>query len=69
MAKRLSPDGLGIGLGNAEGMEHVFKLSTSAGKTLTELVIVTAIVGMLAVMAAPAYQGFQTRLQGRTAVA
>lgn len=50
-------------------MEHLFKLSTSDGKTLAELIIVTAIVGMLAAMAAPTYQSFQTRVQGQTAAA
>jgi len=46
-----------------------FTLSTSAGKTLTELTIVLVIVGLLAAMGASAYQNLQTRLQGRTAAA
>jgi type II secretory pathway pseudopilin PulG len=41
----------------------------STGKSLAEVVIVTAIVGIVAALAAPAYQSFHTRLQGRTATA
>jgi type IV fimbrial biogenesis protein FimT len=66
---RLPANRLGISFGNAKRMERLFKVSTSAGTTLTELVIVTAIVGILAAMAVPAYQNFETRLQGRTASA
>ena len=40
-----------------------------AGKSLAELVIVTAILGIVAAMAAPAYQTFHTGLQGKTAAA
>lgn len=39
------------------------------GKSLAEIMIVTAILGIVTVMAAPAYQNFHSRLQGRTAVA
>ena len=45
------------------------RLFASAGKSLAEVVIVTAIVGIIATLAAPAYQHFHTRLQGRTATA
>lgn len=41
----------------------------SAGKSLAEVIIVTAILGIVTAMAAPAYQSFHTRLQGRTATA
>jgi type IV fimbrial biogenesis protein FimT len=50
-------------------MGMVARLSTSTGKSLAELIIVTAVVGIVAAMAAPAYQSFHTRLQGRTATA
>lgn len=50
-------------------MGMVARLSTSTGKSLAELIIVTAIVGIVAAMAAPAYQSFHTRLQGRAATA
>ena len=43
--------------------------SSSAGKSLAELIVVTAILGLVAAMAAPAYQSFHTGLQGRTAAA
>ena len=45
------------------------RLFASAGKSLAEVVIVTAIVGIIATLAAPVYQNFHTRLQGRTATA
>jgi type IV fimbrial biogenesis protein FimT len=41
----------------------------TAGKSLTELVIVAAILGVVAAMAIPAYKNFHIGLQGRTAVA
>ncbi len=41
----------------------------TAGKSLAELVIVVAILGVVAVMASPAYKSFHIRLQGRTAAA
>jgi type IV fimbrial biogenesis protein FimT len=44
-------------------------LFASAGKSLAEVAIVTAIVGIVAALAAPVYQSFHTRLQGRTATA
>lgn len=47
----------------------VVRLFESAGKSVAEIVIVTAIVGIVAALAAPVYQSFQTRLQGRTATA
>jgi type IV fimbrial biogenesis protein FimT len=47
----------------------VIPLFESAGKSVAEIVIVTAIVGIVAALAAPVYQSFQTRLQGRTATA
>jgi type IV fimbrial biogenesis protein FimT len=50
-------------------MERMLPVSTSAGKTLAEVIIVTAILGILAVTAAPAYQSFHSRLQGRAAAA
>jgi type IV fimbrial biogenesis protein FimT len=50
-------------------MGTVARLSTSTGKSLAELIIVTAVVGIVASMAAPAYQSFHARLQGRTATA
>jgi type IV fimbrial biogenesis protein FimT len=39
------------------------------GRSLAELLMVVAILGIVAGMAAPTYQSFQTRLQGRTAAA
>ena len=50
-------------------MDGIARLSTSMGKSLAEIMIVTAILGIVAVLAAPAYQNFHTRLQGRTAIA
>ena len=50
-------------------MDAIDRLSTGAGKTLSEIVAVTAIVGILATIAAPAYQGLHSRLQATTAAA
>ena len=47
----------------------IVRLFASAGKSLAEVVIVTAIVGIVAALATPVYQSFHTRLQGRTATA
>ena len=52
-------DGMGMG-------EH---LSASGGKSLAEILIVTAILGIVAAMAAPAYQRFHARLEVQTAAA
>lgn len=51
------------------GMDLIDRHSTTAGKTLSEIVTVSAILGILAAMAAPSYQGLHMRLQGKTAVA
>ena len=48
-------------------MKAIARLSRSAGKSLAELIIVTALMGIVATMAGPAYQSFHTRLQGRAA--
>lgn len=50
-------------------MRMLAGFTTSTGKSLTELIIVTAVVGIVTAMAAPTYQSFHTRLQGRTAAA
>ena len=39
------------------------------GKSLAEIMIVTVILAIVTAMAAPAYQSFHSRAQGRTAVA
>jgi type IV fimbrial biogenesis protein FimT len=41
----------------------------NGGKSLAELVIVVAILGIVVAIAAPTYQSFHSRLQGRTAAA
>ena len=41
----------------------------NAGKSLAEVVIVAAILGIVAALAAPTYQSFHNGLQGRTAAA
>jgi type IV fimbrial biogenesis protein FimT len=51
------------------GMELIGRLSTTAGKTLSEIAAVTAILGILATIAAPAYQSLHIRVQGKTAAA
>ena len=50
-------------------MNGIAPLSTSTGKSLAEIIIVTAILAILTLMAAPAYQNFHSRLQGRTTIA
>jgi len=50
-------------------MSLIARLATTTGKSLTELMIVTAVLGIVASLAAPAYQSFQTRVQTRTATA
>jgi type IV fimbrial biogenesis protein FimT len=50
-------------------MDAIARLGTSTGKSLAELMIVTAVLGIVASLAAPAYQSFQTRVQTRTATA
>ena len=50
-------------------MGTIDRLSTTAGTTLSEIVTVTAILGILTTMAVPAYQGLHSRLQGKTAAA
>ena len=50
-------------------MNVILRLCTSSGKSRAEIMIVTAILGLVTVMAVPAYQNFHARLQGRTAVA
>lgn len=50
-------------------MDGIARVGTSTGKSLAEIVVVTAILGIITAMAAPAYQNFHSRLQGRTAVA
>jgi type IV fimbrial biogenesis protein FimT len=50
-------------------MDIIDPLPTAAGKTLSEIVTVTAILGLLATMAVPAYQGLHIRLEGKAAAA
>jgi type IV fimbrial biogenesis protein FimT len=50
-------------------MDGIARVGTSTGKSLAEIVVVTAILGIVTGMAAPAYQNFHARQQGRTAVA
>jgi type IV fimbrial biogenesis protein FimT len=45
------------------------RLSTTAGKTLMELVVVVTIIGIMTAMAGPAYEAMNARIQGRTATA
>jgi type IV fimbrial biogenesis protein FimT len=44
-------------------------LSMSTGKSLAEVLIVTAILGIVAAMTAPAYHSFRARLEVQTAAA
>ena len=44
-------------------------LSTQAGKSLAELAVVLAIIGIMAAMAVPSYQAMTARTQARSAAA
>ena len=59
----------GMGLGTEGAVDREGCNMGSAGKSLTELVIVAAILGVVAAMAVPAYKSFHIGLQGRTAAA
>lgn len=59
----------GMGLGIEAAVDREGCDMGSAGKSLTELVIVAAILGVVAAMAVPAYKSFHIGLQGRTAAA
>ena len=50
-------------------MNGIARFSTSTGKSLAEIMVVTSILAIVAGMAAPAYQNFHSRVQGRTAIA
>lgn len=47
----------------------VARLSTQSGKSLAELMIVLAIIGIMAAMAGPSYQAMNARAQARSAAA
>ena len=53
---------------SAEGAA-VTERSKESGKSLGELMVVVAIIGVMAAMAVPSYQGMTTRVQARNAVA
>jgi type IV fimbrial biogenesis protein FimT len=59
----------GMGFGSVDAVETIREEMGTAGKSLAELLMVVAILGIVAGMAAPTYQNFHTRLQGRTAAA
>ena len=59
----------GMGLGTEGAVDREGCNMGSAGKSLTELVIVAAILGVVAAMGVPAYKSFHIGLQGRTAAA
>src|SRR6187399_2128946 len=58
----------GISFGVERGVDRERRMG-SAGQSLTELVIVAAILGIVAAMAVPTYKSFHIGLQGRTAAA
>jgi type IV fimbrial biogenesis protein FimT len=66
-AKSFDRSGIGFGIEGAVDREQ--RDMGTAGKSLTELVIVAAILGVVAAMAVPAYKSFHIGLQGRTAAA
>jgi type IV fimbrial biogenesis protein FimT len=66
-ANAFERSGMGLGIEGAVDREGCDM--GSAGKSLTELVIVAAILGVVAAMAVPAYKSFHIGLQGRTAAA
>jgi type IV fimbrial biogenesis protein FimT len=53
----------------ADLMDAIARLCVPTGKSLSEIMVVMAIVGIVATMATPAYQNFHTRLQARSATA
>ena len=55
----------GMGLGTEGAVDREGCNMGSAGKSLTELVIVAAILGVVAAMAVPAYKSFHLEQQGR----
>jgi type IV fimbrial biogenesis protein FimT len=67
---RIACRAYGTGFGcTGLGMGSIARLLPAAGKSLTELMMVVAVVGIVAAMAAPAYQSFHARLEGRTVTA
>ena len=50
-------------------MKTIARLSTCTGKSLAELVITTAVLGIVSAMAAPAFQHVHARWEGRTVTA
>jgi general secretion pathway protein G len=45
--------------------QHTSTLSTRAGFTMVELIVVTAILGVLALMAIPAFNDYKTKAQNK----
>src|SRR6476469_6396879 len=66
-AKSFERSGIGFGIEGA--VERERRDMGTAGKSLAELVIVAAILGVVATMAVPAYKSFHIGLQGQTAAA
>ena len=62
-------EGSGIGFGIEGAVERERRDRGTEGKSLVELVLVAAILGVVAAMAVPAYKSFHIGLQGRTAAA